>query len=176
MIVSQYLILASEFVQHITVIVLVGFVVTECVACYAHSKRLRAGLFDVNEETLFRKRKQEYIRLLFAVLAAALWLIIEFFVNLENLWYHALFHIPAVAAILIILWPLSREGVALNKRLFGVLLIAAIAHMSLDAFSLFGHHLQGDAIIRAVLKTMQALALYFFVLTYTIISNDDKKT
>ncbi len=176
MIISHYLILASEFVQHITVIVLVGFMVTECVACYAHLQHSRAGLFDAEEEASFRKPKREHIRLLVAVILAALWLIVEFFVDLGNPWYHVLVHIPLISVIIIVLWPLLREGNAISKRIFAVLFIAAIAHISLDAFSLFDYHLSWDSIVRAVLKTVQALALYFFVLTHAIISNDDKNT
>lgn len=178
MILSQYLILASEFVQHITVIVLVGFMVTECVACYANLVHSRAGLFDAEEEARFRKRKREHIRLLVAVFLAALWLIVEFFVS-ENPWHHLFFDIPAITAILVILWPLAMERGGVGKpayrtgrRIFAVLFIAAIAYMSLDAFSFFGYHLSWDSIVRAILNTAQALALYFFVLTHTMTQHE----
>ncbi len=176
MIISHYLILASEFVQHITVIVLVGFMVTECVACYASLVSSRAGLFDAREEALFRKRKREHIMLLVAVILMALWLIVEFFVDLNNFWYHTLFHIPVITAMLVILWPLAREWDAISKRIFTVLLIVAIAHISLDVLSFFNYHLPRDSIIRAILKTVQAITLYFFVLTHAIISNDDNNS
>ena len=173
MILTQYLILASEFVQHITMIVLVGFMVTECVACYASLVSSRAGLFDVEEEARFRKQKRVHLLLLVAVILATLWFIVEFFVN-ENPWYHLFLHTPVITAILVMLWSLAREGNAISKRIFTILFVAAVTHMSLDVLSFFDYHLLWDHIARAVLKTVQALALYFFVLTHAILNSKIK--
>lgn len=167
------IILASEFVQHVTMIVLVGLVVTDCVACYRDLKTSRQGLFNVEEEARFRARKWEHLELLAVVSLSALWFIVEYFANLSLASYHLFFHVPTVLAVL---WLMRRITKPYGRALlipFSILVVFAGAHIVLDAISfILQIHLSWDPVVRATIKTAEAVALYFLVIRYMIISKE----
>lgn len=172
MIFTQPIILASEFIQHLIVIVLAGLVLSECVACYRDLQMSRKGLLDIEKEKRFRVRKREHLQLLAAVILSALWLIVEYFANLSIALYHLLFHVPVVLAILWFIRQITRPYNGLLTFLFYALLVAAGGHIFLDVFKfLLNMHIVWDPISRAMLKTTKAILLYFLVIYYMVISD-----
>lgn len=175
----QPITLASEFIQHVIVIVLAGLVLTECVACFKDLQMLRKGLFDIEQERRFRVRKREHLQLLSAVILSATWLIVEYFADLSHVSYHFLFHAPI---IFVILWLLRQITRSYRDKaimvLFFMFLTAASGHIFLDVLKfLLAIHVSWDSIARALFKTAEAITLYFLVIRYLIISkNDDIST
>lgn len=171
MIFTQPIILASEFIQHIVAIVLVGLVVTDCVACYRDLQASRKGLFDAEQERRFRTRKREHLQLLAAVLLSALWLIAEYFTDLSLVSYHLLFHVPVVLSVLWFLRRVTKSYGGALAILFYLLVAVVGAHIFLDVLRFVLHiYISLDPIARAVFKTAEAIVLYFLVLRYMIIS------
>lgn len=167
----QPIILASEFVQHIIVIVLVGLVVTDCVVCYRDLQASHKGLFDAEEEKRFRTRKREHLELLAAILLSTLWLIAEYFADLSLALYHLLFHVPVVLAILWLLRRVTKSYDGALVALFYLLVAVAGAHIFLDVLRFILHmYISLDPILRATFKTAEAVVLYFLVMRYMLIS------
>lgn len=167
----QPIILASEFIQHVVVIVLVGLVLTECVACWHDLQMSRKGLFDIEQDRRFHKRKREHLELLAVMSLTALWLIVEYFADLSHVSYHFLFHAPIVLAILWLLREIIKSYGGALTILFAILVLVVGAHLFLDVLKFLLHiYFPSDPIVRAALKTAEAVVLYFLVIRYMIIS------
>ncbi|MBI2450815.1 MAG: hypothetical protein HYV52_00535 [Parcubacteria group bacterium] len=182
MILFQPIILASEFAQHAIMIVLFGVVLAEYISLFKRHQSLNVAaeksvislMPPAEIKNALLQKKRTTLLLLVAVFIEALWIIAEFFVDLDNFAYHVLFRWPIIVSVLIIFWRLTRNLLSGIKYIFMAFAVVTLAHIALDMYY-FLYAPPWDRIAHSILKTAEATLLYFFVARFFIYTDNEPR-
>lgn len=174
MIFIQPFIVIADFVGHVVAIVLAGFILTECISCYADSKRYRSGTMREGEGSAFLIRRRDHLLLLAAIFLFASWLIVEYFAPIHAFAYHFFFHWPVIFSVVFVCFRLSFWRRERRTSLLLVAFTVAVAlHIAIDIPHIFFDTLPYDRFFRSLLKLAETMLFYFFVVSYVVASGGD---
>ena len=146
-------ILGTESFGHVVVIVLVGVMVTECVVCWRNTHMHTTPAL-----------------LLAGSLALAAWVLIEYFAQLAEGWYHVLVHLPAVLVVSYVFWRLTRIKDKIARFLIFIFAVAILGHVALDVYDMFSGmtNMALMELLREPLQLTEILTFYFFAMREVI--------
>ncbi len=146
-------ILASQFIQHVMLLVLCGLVATEYCARSANTEKVR-------------RERSAFGIIGVTVLLMSFGIIVEYFIPAKVMQFHLLVSIPLMLAVVMFmfrvnLYELPRAFTIYRLLLIGVLLV----NFAIDtAQILFAYH--EPVLLRSIIKTIEVFGLFGFVLHY----------
>lgn len=150
---AQPFILASEFIQHVMLLVLCGLVAVEYCA--------RLGQRDI-----MRKERAAFGTIGVIVLLTTVWIIVEYFVPVKIMQFQLLVHVPVVLTVIVFMYRIDMRTLPRYFAHYRAMLTCLfIAHFAIDAAQILLMYRE-PKLLRSIIKTVEVFALYGFVIHY----------